>query len=102
MITKKQYEDYHKELVEIWDNRANGIFDGRGCPACIVAALRLREDYSNKREVCDYCPLPKNACFKPTSYYNKFTDASRPSTKKKYATLIRDAKWMPYKEWIGL
>ena len=102
MVTEKQYEDYHKELIEIWNNRIEGRFDGRGCPACVVATLKLRENDYVKKKTCDCCPLPKTVCINQTSHFNKYTEARRPSSKKKHATLIRDAKWMEYKDWIKL
>ena len=102
MTPKKEYEKHHKELIEIWNNRAEGIFDGRGCPACAVALLKLRGTVYDNKVTCDYCPLPKNVCYKSTSYFNKFNDAKRKSSKEKYAKLIRDAKWMPYEDWIKL
>lgn len=111
-ISKEQYEEYHERHIELWDwcfhhpssekyncpmwRWNDGPWEdenGSECHACDACGFR-----------CGECPVDwgKPTCSSEGSPFDKWCDAGSPKTRKKYAALVRDAKWMPYEEWIKL
>jgi len=113
-ISKEQYEESHAQHIQLWDwcfhhpskekddcpmwEWNSGTWEAvRGnCFACEVA-----------HSICNFapcsrCPMDAKICYAFFSYYDKWESVKSPKTSKKYAALIRDAKWMPYEEWIKL
>ena len=55
MISEKDLWDFAVDkAIEIWENRAKGIADGRGCPLCSMAELLITKENT---DCCSFCLL---------------------------------------------
>ena len=112
--SKKQYEEAHERHIILWDWCAkHPTKEKDDCPmweenggeweenenACFACEVCDQADLS-----CTHCPIDwgVESCCTTGSPYLKWADSESMKTRKKYAALIRDAKWTPYEEWIKI
>jgi len=108
--SKKQYERGHERHILLWDWCTNHpAKDKDDCPMWQRNGGKWRGVWADcfachidENTDCKKCPMDAKACKNDVSYFAKYRLAKTLKTRKKYAALIRDAKWTPYEEWIKI
>ena len=111
IISRKQYERGHERHIILWNWCILNPFEEKyNCPMwqrvggkwrrVAVDCFACHIDGDND---CKKCPMEAKACkCGDNSYFDKWAKAKTAKTRKKYAALLRDAKWTPYEEWIKI